>query len=198
MSAKNPTMRRSGTAAARLRHVVRSNGGIAAVEFAFIVPVFLIMLMGVIDIGQMLFTYYRLDQAVAAGSQYAALNGGNVNSTGGGALASSIATIVEDANGSAWANDAIVVNNGPSVTVASGAATSGGTASNADSCYCPTGSGANWSWGSAMECGATCPSSGEAGKFVTITASYDYVPLVRIYNFITNTTLSRTGTVETR
>jgi Flp pilus assembly protein TadG len=183
---------------ARARYAVRANDGLAAVEFAFIVPIFLILLMGVTDLGQMLYAYYRLDQAVAAGSQYAALNGGNVNSTGGAALASSIATIVANANGTAWAGDSIVVNNGPSVTVTNGAATSGGTASNADSCYCPTGSGSNLSWGTAMNCGASCPSSGEAGKFVTVAATYNYVPLMRFYNFITNTTLSRTGTVETR
>lgn len=184
--------------AASVRRACRANDGIAAIEFAIIVPVFLILLMGVVDLGQMLFTYYRLDQAVAAGSQYAALNGGNVNSTGGASLASSIATVVENTNGSAWANDAIVVNNGPSVTVSNGAATSGGTASNADSCYCPTGSGATWSWGSAMGCGASCPSSGEAGKFVTITAAYNYVPILQIYRFITAATLSRSGTVETQ
>ncbi|MGH6888897.1 MAG: TadE/TadG family type IV pilus assembly protein [Rhizomicrobium sp.] len=197
MSATIRMVHAFGRVAARQRRAFRANEGIAAIEFAFIVPVLLILLMGAVDMGQMLYTYYRLDQAVAAGSQYAALNGGNVNSTGGGALASSIATIVENANGSAWANDAVVVNDGPSVTVASGTATTGGTASNADSCYCPTGSGSTWAWGSAMECGAACP-SGEAGKFVTITASYNYVPLVRFYSFITNATLSRTGTVQTR
>lgn len=176
----------------------RATSGIAAVEFAFIVPVFAILLMGVIDLGQMLYTYYRLDLAVAAGSQYAALNAGNVNSSGGPALATSLATIVENANGSAWANDSIVVNDGPSETVTNGTATSGGTASNADSCYCPTGSGSSFSFGSAVDCGAACPSSGEAGKFVTITASYNYVPLVRFYGFITNSTISQTGTVETQ
>lgn len=198
MSRRKPALECTASFTARMRRVAGANGGIAAVEFAIIVPVFAILLMGVIDLGQMLYTYYRLDQAVAAGSQYAALNGGNVNSTGGPALASSIATIVENANGSGWANDSIVVNNGPSETVTNGAATSGGTASNADSCYCPTGSGATWSWGSAMNCGAACPSSGEAGKFVTITASYNFVPLIRIYSFITSGTLSRSGTVETR
>lgn len=198
MSKRFPARTFFGRFAARTRGAARATGGIAAVEFAIIVPVFLIMLMGVIDVGQLLYTYYRLDQAVAAGSQYAALNGGNVNSTGGGALASSIATIVESANGSAWANDSIVVNNGPSVTITSGVASTSGTASNADSCYCPTGSGSTWSWGSAIDCGASCPSSGEAGKFVTITASYNYVPFVRFYNFITSSTISQSGTVETR
>src|SRR5579862_2188146 len=123
----------------KLWAAIRGNErGIAAVEFAFIVPIFLILFMGAVDLGQMLYAYYRLDQAVAAGAQYAILNASSVNSTSGASLASSIATVVENANGSAWANDTVVVNDGPSVTITNGTATSSGTASNADSCYCPS------------------------------------------------------------
>ena len=85
--------------------VRRANAGMAAIEFAVIVPVFLVLLMGAVDMGQMLFAYYKLDQAVASGSQYAVLNASLVNSTSGTTLANNIATIVESADGSAWAND---------------------------------------------------------------------------------------------
>jgi Flp pilus assembly protein TadG len=190
---RNPFLLRS-----LARRAVRANSGMAAIEFAFLVPVFLILLMGVVDMGQLFYCYYRLDQAVAAGSQYAALNAGNVNSTSGASLATSIATVVENANGSAWANDTVIINNGPTVAVTNGSATSGGTASNADSCYCPTGSASTWSWGSSMSCGANCPSSGEAGKFVTISAQYNYVPLLRIFRFITPSTLTKTAAVQVR
>ncbi len=175
-----------------------ADAGIAAVEFAFLVPVFLILLMGAVDLGQMLYAYYRLDQAVAAGAQYAVVNASNVNSTSGGTLASSIATVVENANGSAWASDTVVVNNGPSVTVSNGTATSGGTASNANSCYCPTGSPPNWSWGSAMTCSASCSGSGQSGKFVTVTAHVAYTPILQLYTFIANSTLTQSAAVQTQ
>ncbi|HWY17018.1 MAG TPA: TadE/TadG family type IV pilus assembly protein [Rhizomicrobium sp.] len=176
----------------------RANDGIAAVEFAILVPVFLILLMGTTDLGQMLYAYYKLDQAVAAGAEYAALNAANVTSTNGAALASSIATIVESANGSSWANDTIVVNNGPTVTVTSGTAVSSGTASSADSYYCLTGSPGSWSWGTANATQVACAGGGSAGKFVTVTATYSYHPVLKIYNFITDSTLSQSSVVETQ
>jgi Flp pilus assembly protein TadG len=174
----------------------RANAGIAAVEFAFLVPIFLILLMGSIDVGQMLFAYYRLDQAVAAGTQYAVLNGANVTSLNGASVAQYVATAVEDANGTAWANDTVVVNNGPSMTVTNGVATSGGTASNADDYYCITGSPPNWTWGTAYTSQVSCTGGGTAGKYVTVTASYNYVPVLSFYTFITNSTLTQNGVVR--
>jgi Flp pilus assembly protein TadG len=183
-----------------IRHSIRrlaagADSGIAAVEFAILVPVFLILLMGTTDLGQMLYAYYELDQA---GAEYAALNAANVTSTNGAALASSVATIVESANGSSWANDTIVVNNGPTVTVTGGTAVSSGTASNADSYYCLTGSPGSWSWGTANATQVSCAGGGTAGKFVTVTATYSYHPVLKIYTFITDSTLSQSSVVQTQ
>jgi Flp pilus assembly protein TadG len=175
-----------------------SRAGVAAIEFALLMPVFLFLFVGVVDLGMMLFQDYELDQAVAAGAEYAAVNPSNVSSTGGATLASSIATAVESANGSAWANDVVVVNDGPTVTVTGGAAVSSGTASNADSCYCPSGSPPSWSWGSAATCGSSCSGGGSAGKFVTITATAVYNPLLAGFAFITSRTLRQSAVVETQ
>jgi Flp pilus assembly protein TadG len=197
-SNKQYSYRRAKQLRFALAELWRSRSAIAAIEFAFLMPVFLILFVGIVDMGMMLVQDYRLDQAVAAGEEYAAINAASVNSTSGATLASSIATTVESANGNAWANDTVVVNNGPSVTVTSGSATAAGTASNADSCYCPTGSPPNWTWGSAMTCGASCSGSGTAGKFVTITATASYTPLLNLYNFIHNGTLRQSALVETQ
>jgi Flp pilus assembly protein TadG len=173
-----------------------NNSGIAAVEFAILTPIFLILLMGATDLGQMLVNEYQLDQCVAAGAEYAALNAANVTSTNGAALASSIATVIESANGSAWANDTVVVNNGPTATATSGTVASSGTASNADNYYCLTGSSPTWSWGTGYTSQVSCAGGGTAGKFVTITASYPYVPILKFYGFITNTTLTQSSVVQ--
>ncbi|HEX3667024.1 MAG TPA: TadE/TadG family type IV pilus assembly protein [Rhizomicrobium sp.] len=197
-SANRRALPRSRGANIHLLPFWRSRSGVAAIEFAFLMPVFLILFVGIVDLGMMLVQDYRLDQAVAAGEEYAAVNGSSVNSTNGASLASSIATAVENANGTAWANDVVVVNNGPSVTVASGTATSGGTASNADSCYCPTGSPPNWTWGSAATCGSSCSGGSTAGKFVTITATASYTPLLGLYRFINSGTLRQSAVVQTQ
>jgi Flp pilus assembly protein TadG len=170
--------------------------GIAAVEFAFLVPIFLVLFMGVVDVSQLICDYHKLDQAVAAGAQYAALNAANVSSINGASLGSAIATAVEGANGTAWANDTVVVNNGPSVTYTSGRSTSGGTAANADSFYCLTGSAPSWTWGSAYTSQVSCTGSGTAGKYVTITATYSYVPILKFYAFIGNMTLTQSAAVQ--
>jgi Flp pilus assembly protein TadG len=177
----------------------RAQEGIAAVEFAFVVPVLLILLMGIVDVGQMLFAYYELDQAVAAGAEYAVLNAANVSSTNGGTLASSVAAAVANANGANWTNDTVIVNNGPTVAITNGTAVSSGTATNADDFYCPTGSASNWSWGTAYTSEVSCSTGGgTAGKYVTITASYSYTPLLRIFNFIQSGPLSLSTAVQTQ
>lgn len=179
----------------------KSRSGIAAIEFAFIVPILLVLLMGAVDISQMLFAYYRLDQAVAAGAQYAVLNAANVNSTSGATLASNIATIVSNADGSAWANDSVVVNNGPSVTITNGNSQSSGTLANADSCYCPSGTAPSLTWGSAVICSMACgagSNAGLSGKYVTVTASVAYTPILQIYPLFNNSTLTQSQAVQTQ
>jgi Flp pilus assembly protein TadG len=183
---------------ARLVSLCRSRDAIAAIEFAFVMPVFLILMIGVIDFGMALVEDYRLDQAVAAGAEYAAINAADVNSTSGATLASDIATAVEDANGTASANDVVVVNDGPTETITSGTGSASGTASNANNCYCPTGTPPNWTWGSSATCGSSCTGSGLAGKFVTITATATYTPIIGLYNLIGSRTIQQSAVVETQ
>src|SRR5579863_7528850 len=137
--------------------------GIAAMEFALLMPVFVILLAGTVDIGGVVTTKFRLDTAVAAASNYVLVNASQVNSTNGATLASNLASVVTTSDTTTTANGTVVVNNGPTVTVASGAQSSSGTAANANLCYCPTGTTSNLSWGSAVTCGSTCTSGLLAG-----------------------------------
>jgi Flp pilus assembly protein TadG len=182
----------------RARGFAADQGGIAAVEFALLTPVFCLLLAGVIDLGGALYTKFKLDSAVTAGANYAQINASSVNSTGGQTLASNIAAIVETSQGSGWADDGVVVNNGPSTSVASGTPTTGGTAANADACYCPTGAVGSFAWGSSTTCGAACPgtNTGYAGKFVTITATKTYTPIFSSYGIISNDTITATAAVQ--
>lgn len=172
--------------------------GIAAVEFAILAPVFCLLLAAVIDLGGVLYTKFKLDAAVTAGANFAQVNATNVSSTNGATLASNIATIVETSQGSGWADDGVVVNNGPSTTVTGGTASSSGTASNADQCYCPSGTVGSFTWGSSTSCGTACSGSntGFAGKFVTITASKSYTPIFSTYGIVQNDTISATAAVQ--
>jgi Flp pilus assembly protein TadG len=173
--------------------------GIAAIEFALITPVFALLIAGTIDLGGALYTKFKLDSAVTAGANYAMINSANASSTNGQTLANSVSTIVEASEGAGWANNTIVVNDGPSTAVTGGGSPStSGTASNADACYCPTGAGSGFTWGSSTTCGAACSGSdtGFAGKFITISATRTYTPIFSSYGIVANNTISVTTAVQ--
>jgi Flp pilus assembly protein TadG len=190
-------VKRAATAIARLLRL-GDERGVAAVEFALILPMFGLILAGIVDLGSVLYTRFRLNSAVSAASNYVVVNASNVNSTGGATLASNAATIVQSSQGSSWANASVVVNNGPTSTINNGTASAGGTAASADSCYCPTYTGGVTTWGSPVACGSACAAGPKAGKFVTITASRTYTPLFSTYGIVQNGTISTTSTVRTQ
>ncbi|TPJ17221.1 TadE/TadG family type IV pilus assembly protein [Mesorhizobium sp. B2-7-2] len=161
------------------RFLRRETSGASAVEFALISPVLILILAGLVDIGASLKAKFDLSSAISAGSNYALLGADKVNSAGGGTLAGNILAVVANGLGNAGGSVQVVVNNGATVNynTSNGTATQTGTVSNADLCYCPTGSAASVTWGSAVTCGSTCPAGGIGGKFVTISASRFFSPL---------------------
>ncbi len=182
----------------RGRRAAADERGVAAVEFALLTPVFCLLIAGVVDLGGALFTKFKLDAAVTAGANFAQVNASNVSSTNGQTLANNIATIVETSEGSGWANDDVVVNDGPSTTVSSGTSTTSGTAANADLCYCPSGTPSSFTWGSSATCGSACSGTdtGYAGKFVTITATKTYTPIFSGYGIVQNDTITASAAVQ--
>ncbi len=91
----------------------------------------------------------------------------------------------------------MVVNDGPQVTV-SGVAELGGTAANANLCYCPTGTPTSLTWGSTVSCGATCTAGGVAGKYVLITATYTYNAIFSNYSFTNGGVVTSGALVQTQ
>ena len=53
-----------------LRRIGRRNEGAAAVEFGLLLPVLVIMLLGVAEIGRLLFHYHTIAQSVEDGARY--------------------------------------------------------------------------------------------------------------------------------
>ena len=117
---------------------------------------------------------------------------------GGAALASNIAQVVENNAGSNWADDAIVVNNGPSNTDHQrharppAARRPTPTAATARPYRARPSPGAR-----PPTCGAACGGGGVAGKFVTITATHNYTPIFSSYGIVQNGAVTVTTTVET-
>ena len=165
--------------------------GVAAVEFALISPTVILILVGLIDLGGLLYTRFQLNASLSAAANYAMVNGSNVSSTNGPSLASTLAGLISSGQSSNWADSSVTVNNGPTASSSGGTVGSGGTGSNADSCYCPTGAASSSvTWGSSQTCGTTCGGGGYAGKFVLLSASRAYSPIFTGYGM-----LSQSGTM---
>src|SRR5712691_5743128 len=88
MTTQNPwTPIRRG--ASRLRALVRAERGNAAVEFALAAPILLGLLVPMADLGMAFSQQIKVQQAAAAGAQYAALH--PWNSTSATAIANAVA-----------------------------------------------------------------------------------------------------------
>lgn len=139
------------------------------------------MLGASIDIGLAVRTKFQLASGLAAASNYALANASSANSSSGATRPSSFASLIASANAANWANATVNVNNGPTASMSTGSTTvtAGGTASGADSCYCPSGSESSITWGTAVTCGSSCSTSGPlAWKFIRLTASRAYTPMI--------------------
>ncbi|MDB5640758.1 MAG: pilus assembly protein [Hyphomicrobiales bacterium] len=159
------------------RRFLRDTRGVSGIEFAFIAPVLTVMMVGVVDMGGMVAAKLDLNASVSTAAAYAQMNAANVSAANGASLASKLALIVAHARGSSWANSVVSVNNGPGSSVTSGAQSSSGTASQADSCYCPSKTGATVTWGATQTCSNACSGGGVAGKFVALTATRQFTPI---------------------
>jgi Flp pilus assembly protein TadG len=159
----------------------KRDAGTAAVEFALLTSLFMIIVAGTAESGYWICAASELTAAVSAGSQYASNNGAMVATDPSG-LATAISTVVNNANGAGWATS-VYVNNGSSTN-----------------CYCPTGAPGNWTWGSAVACGSACAGGGVAGHFVTITASPSSIVSAGFptFNLTYSGTMSRSAIVETQ
>lgn len=161
----------------------RDRSGASALEFAFLAPVFLLILAGVVDIGSLLHTKYRLNSAIAAGSNYALVNGQDISEDEGADLAMNIAKVLAGEQPMSSSDSTIVVNNAAQVQVTGGVATTASMPGDGDACYCPTRSSGAISWGPEKTCGSVCTGGGVAGKFVLISISKPYAPMFGGYGF---------------
>ncbi len=58
-----------------VKRLCRSESGAAMVEFAFVLPVLLSLILGVMEIGRALYAYQTLDHAVREGARFAIVRG---------------------------------------------------------------------------------------------------------------------------
>jgi Flp pilus assembly protein TadG len=166
--------------ASRARGFLRDRRAASIVEFALITPVFLLVLGAAVDFGLAVRTKFKLSSALATASNVALSNASSVSTASEATLASTLATLIGSANAANWSSSSVNVNNGSTASTTAGSATvtAGGSTSGATSCYCPTGSGTTFAFGTAATCGSACAGGAVAGKFVKLSASRAYTPMI--------------------
>lgn len=159
-----------------LTRLLNDSSATSAVEFSLIAPILIGLLGASVDIGTEIRIKYKLTSSLANAADYALIHATQASSQGAAALAAATAALAASSYAANWADTRVEVNNGATATVTSGVAAASGTASNAESTYCPTGSGATFAWGSATT--STCSNSAAPGKYIVITASKSFTPLI--------------------
>jgi len=184
---------------ARAVNLLRSRRGIAAVEFALIAPFIVWLLIFTVDCTLYLFTTLQLSNAVAAGAEYALVNGQAVSPNSAGCstttppcltvatLRANIKTIVQNATSPALAAPTVYYN------------TSSATAGDSDtifySCYCPN-SAAAAAAQTASTCSTACADGTQPGSYVAIQASTTFTPIFPGDQWLAAGTISNTAWVR--
>ncbi len=178
------------------RAALADRRGVGALEFALVVPIIGVMLMAIVDLGNVLFVHFRLGAAVASGSNYGLVRAEDISTALAPNVASDIARLVASATENNWAAARVTVNNGPVAVIDGGepAVTTSNTAATNALCYCP---GAGGAWGAAVACGAPCPGGGIAGRFVEISARRAFTPLFYGYGVASDGYITISRMVQT-
>ena len=132
----------------RLKTMFAATGGLAAVEFAIVIPILLAVIIPVCDLGKGLSQQLQVWEAAQAGVQYATANG----------FAS---TAIQNA-----------------VTAATSLSSISATPAPAESCGCPTGSSVAAANPAVPPCTGLCSNGKQSGTYVTVNATAVYYPLI--------------------
>ena len=148
--------------------LTRDRRGVSAVEFGLAAPVFLAALSPVIDLGLAFSQQIRINQAVEAGAQYAAVN---------------------QYNSGTWAtNVQNAVTNATTLTVS--------PTVGSETCGCPNSTNTAISNVGSPPCSQTCTDGTTAGYYVTISAQATYTSVMPYSILGTSATLSSQAVVR--
>lgn len=158
------------------RRYGRNEHGAAAVEFALIAPIFVLILAATVEIGLVIQQRFQLVSVLTAAANHAlsidASDDDSVNTA-----AATIAALM--AGGARTAR--VDVNNTVTATMAADEITLAQTGAQSTDCYCPTGAGTGLSWGNSIECETPCDDGSTAGRFVTIAVEAPFIPILGAY-----------------
>jgi Flp pilus assembly protein TadG len=180
------------------RGLCMDDKGNAAVEFALITPIFVVILAGGIDLALLIYSRFHLEATVSDGASYALVKSDLVDSKNGSDLATKIATIIASESTAGDTQASVVVNNGAIADYNGAEIIVHGEAGQANACYCPKGNASSLDWGGSQTCGSSCPDGGEAGKYVAVAVTQAFMPLFSGFGIINTDSIHASAVVRTK
>lgn len=158
------------------RRAARAEHGAAAVEFALLAPVFVLVLAVTLEIGLAIQQKFQLVSVLTAAANQT-LTIQTQDDASANQAAEQIASLM--AGGTRMAR--VDVNNSVTATMTPDGTTLSQTGADSTRCYCPTRADAGLSWGSPTECDQPCANGSTAGRFVEITVQVPFIPVLGAY-----------------
>lgn len=182
----------------RAQSFIIQNEGTAAVEFSLILPIFLILLAGIVDIGLALNWKLAAETRLSSTANFIITKDFSFDPNEEATFLSEIGNFLSQTsiqNYSAQEDVFFInLNNSISLTASSGVASQNDSPGEVTSCYCPTGVNATFSWGNELNCDTICQDGNTAARYATIMIE-NTDPLTFFPRFIFSPDLISTQTV---
>lgn len=157
----------------RVLKAARSETGSAAVEFALIAPVLVLLLAVTFEIALMVRARFTLISVISAASNHTLAIAGAGDGASAHDMASKVVSLLAGGGRDATVN----VNNAVSAQLSGGSITITQHGGSILDCYCLSRSEPGLVWGGATQCGAACADGNIAGAFVEISAQTPFTPI---------------------
>ena len=174
------------------RRHIRDDAGNAGIEFALIAPVFLLLLAATLEIGLMMRTQFGLISAVSAAASHSLVLGDGLTEATAVSTAEALASLIAGGGREGTVN----VNNAAIAQLGGDGISLWGSGVGASNCFCPIRTNGAITWGTAVQCGATCNDSSQAGQFVEITAQASFTPSLGIVGLFRDDLLRNSAVVR--
>lgn len=172
--------------------------GTAAVEFSIILPVFLIILAGIVDIGLALNWKLAAESRLSSTANFILTKDFSFDPDDETTFLSEIGNFVSQTSIQNYSSQEdiffINLNNSISLTISNGVSNQNNLPGEITSCYCPTEVNATFSWGNEQNCDTECQDGSSAARYATIMIE-NIDPLVFFPGFIFSPDLISTQTV---
>ncbi|PZX40692.1 TadE-like protein [Roseinatronobacter thiooxidans] len=166
--------------------------GSAAVEFALIAPVILLILAVTFEIGLTLRAKSRLVGAISATAHQTLDSAATVDD----GTAQTVATALLGGLAGRGRSATVNLNNAVTARLEGGTIVVTDTGAPVANCYCPTWGEAGYDWNASMACNTDCADGSLAGRFVQITAQAPFTSILGAYSFFSPETLQNSAVVR--